>query len=174
MEQLLGLIIGTLFGLLLQKAKVLRFEKQVGFMLLQDMTIIKFMLTGVIVGMVGIYASYNLGWISLSIKATNLGAIAIGGILFGIGWAIAGFCPGTSVGALAEGRIHAVWAILGMLVGAALYAEAYPYLQNTLLQLGSYGKITLPEVTKLSPWIFVVGFAIIGGGLFRWFEKVRL
>ena len=101
MEQALGLITGILFGILLQKAQVLRFEKQVGFLLLRDMTIIKFMLSAVIVGMAGIYASHALGLISLSIKATNLGAIAIGGTLFGIGWAIAGFCPGTSVGALA-------------------------------------------------------------------------
>ena len=172
MEQALGLITGILFGILLQKAQVLRFEKQIGFLLLRDMTIIKFMLSAVIVGMAGIYASHALGLISLSIKATNLGAIAIGGTLFGIGWAIAGFCPGTSVGALAEGRLHAVWAILGMLFGAALYAELYPFLQNTLLQVGAFGKITLPEVTGLSPWIFLVLFTVVGLALFRWFEKL--
>jgi len=174
MEQILGLITGIFFGILLQKAQVLRFEKQVGFLLLRDMTIIKFMLSAVIVGMAGIYASHALGLISLSIKAANVGAIAVGGTLFGIGWAIAGFCPGTSVGALAEGRLHAGWAILGMLVGAALYAELYPYLQNSLLQVGALGKITLPQVTGISPWIFLVLFAIVGFGLFRWFEKVRI
>ena len=174
MEQALGLITGILFGILLQKAQVLRFEKQIGFLLLRDMTIIKFMLSAVIVGMAGIYASHALGLISLSIKATNLGAIAIGGTLFGIGWAIAGFCPGTSVGALAEGRLHAAWAILGMLFGAALYTELYPFLQNTLLQVGAFGKITLPQVTGLSPWMFLVLFTVVGLALFRWFEKLRI
>lgn len=71
---------GIVFGFLLQKAEVLRFEKQVGFMLLKDMTIIKFMFSAVLVGMVGIYGSYSLGLISLSVKSTNIGAIAAAGI----------------------------------------------------------------------------------------------
>jgi uncharacterized membrane protein YedE/YeeE len=174
MEQVIGLVTGLLFGFLLQKGEVLRFERQVGFMLLKDMTIIKFMMTAVLVGMVGIYACHTIGLISLSIKATNLAAIAVGGLLFGIGWAIAGYCPGTSVGALAEGRIHALWAILGMLAGAALYAEAYPLMKYTVLTWGNFGAITLPQVLGLSPWVVVVSFILVGLGLFAWFEKKGL
>ncbi len=174
MEQIIGLITGVLFGLLMQKAEVIRFEKQVGFMLLKDMTIIKFMLTGVIVGMIGIYGCHSLGLISLSIKATNVAAIIIGGLLFGIGWAIAGYCPGTSVGALAEGRIHAIWAILGMLVGAGIYAEAYPALKTSVLSWGKYGKITLPQTLGISPWPVIVVFAAVGIVFFVWAEKKGL
>jgi uncharacterized membrane protein YedE/YeeE len=171
MEQVIGLITGLFFGFLLQKGEVLRFERQVGFMLLNDMTIIKFMMSAVLVGMVGIYACNAIGLISLSIKATNVAAIVVGGLLFGIGWAIAGYCPGTSVGALAEGRIHAFWAILGMLTGAALYAEAYPLMKQTLLVWGNFGKLTLPQVFVLSPWLVIITFIIIGLALFAWFEK---
>ncbi|MBN1956844.1 MAG: YeeE/YedE family protein [Desulfuromonadales bacterium] len=174
MEQFIGLITGLLFGFLLQKGEVLRFEKQVGFMLLKDMTIIKFMFSAVLVGMVGIYAFHSAGIISLSIKATHVGAIIIGGLLFGIGWAIAGFCPGTSVGALAEGRIHAFWAILGMLVGAAIFAEVYPSLKTTVLTWGNYGKITLPQILGISPWPVVAVFIAVGLGMFYWFEKKGL
>ncbi len=174
MEQVIGLLTGILFGFFLQKGEVLRFERQVGFMLLKDMTIIKFMLTAVLVGMVGIYACHGMGLISLSIKATNVAAIVVGGLLFGIGWAVAGFCPGTSVGALAEGRVHAVWAILGMLVGAAFYAEIYPAVEKTLLTWGNYGKITLPQVLGISPWPIVIVFILIGIGLLAWFEKKGL
>lgn len=174
MEQTIGLVTGLLFGFFLQKGEVLRFERQIGFMLLKDMTIIKFMMTAVLVGMVGIYACHAAGLISLSVKATNLAAIAVGGLLFGIGWAIAGYCPGTSVGALAEGRIHAIWAILGMLTGAALYAEAYPLMKQTLLAWGNFGKITLPQVLGLSPWVIIVPFILVSLGLFAWFEKKGL
>lgn len=174
MELILGLFTGIVFGFLLQKAEVLRFEKQVGFMLLKDMTIIKFMFSAVLVGMVGIYSSYSLGLISLSIKNTNIGAIAVGGTLFGIGWAIAGFCPGTSVGALAEGRIHAIWAILGMIFGAAVYAEAYPFLSNTVLKFGDYGKITLPQVLDINQWLIIFLFIAVGLSMFAWFEKMDL
>ena len=115
----LGLITGVAFGALLQQGRVLRFEKQVGAMLLKDMTIMKFMLSAILVGMVGINLLAAFGLVKLSPKATVLGANIVGGILFGGGWAIMGFCPGTSVGAVAEGRVHAVFAILGMLAGAA-------------------------------------------------------
>ncbi|PLX79430.1 MAG: YeeE/YedE family protein [Desulfuromonas sp.] len=174
MEQVIGLVTGLFFGFLLQKGEVLRFERQIGFMLLKDMTIIKFMMTAVLVGMVGIYGCHAAGLISLSVKATNIAAIVVGGLLFGIGWAIAGYCPGTSVGALAEGRIHALWAILGMLAGAALYAEAYPLMKQTLLAWGNLGKITLPQVLGISPWFVVIPFILVGLGLFTWFEKKGL
>lgn len=174
MELLLGLTTGFVFGFLLQKGEVLRFEKQVGFMLLKDMTIIKFMFSAVIVGMVGIYASHSLGLTSLSIKATNVGAIAIGGTLFGVGWAIAGFCPGTSVGALAEGRIHALWAILGMIFGASVYAEVFPFLSKTVLTWLNFGKISLPQVLGLSPWIIILVFVCVGAAMFILFEKKGL
>ena len=96
MELLLGIITGFLFGILLQKAQVLRFEKQVGFLLRKDMTIIKFMLSAVIVGMIGIHILAAIGVISFKVKATAVAAQIIGGLLFGIGWAICGYCPGTS------------------------------------------------------------------------------
>lgn len=174
MELPLGLITGFVFGFLLQKGEVLRFERQVGFMLLKDMTIIKFMFSAVLVGMVGIYASYSFGLISLSIKATNVGAIVIGGTLFGLGWAIAGFCPGTSVGALAEGRIHALWAILGMIFGASVYAEVFPFLSKTVLTWFNFGKISLPQVLGLSPYIIILVFVCVGAAMFFLFEKKGL
>ena len=54
--QILGLIAGIAFGFLLQKGRVLRFDKQLGAMLLKDMTIMKFMMSAILVGMVGILA----------------------------------------------------------------------------------------------------------------------
>lgn len=174
MELLLGIITGFLFGFLLQKAQVLRFEKQVGFLLLKDMTIIKFMLSAVIVGMIGVYLFFDLGVISLKLKATYIFAQIIGGLLFGIGWAIAGYCPGTSVGALAEGRVHAVWAIIGMLFGAAVYAEIYPYLKGNILSWGSVGKVTIPEILYVNQWIVIAAFILIILGLFRWIENKKL
>ena len=174
MEWILGLVTGFAFGFLLQKARILRFESQIGFMLLKDMTIIKFMGTAVVVGMIGIYACHEAGLIALSLKATNVGAIILGGLIFGIGWAITGFCPGTSFGALAEGRWHALWAILGMLAGAAGYARAYPVLKDTILTWGNYGKITLPQVLGISPWLVIAAWAVGAIIFFIWAEKKGL
>lgn len=172
--QLLGLVTGILFGFLLQKGRVLRFEKQVGAMLLQDMTILKFMLSAIAVGMVGIGLLSGAGIITLSHKAMNVGAVIVGGALFGGGWAIMGFCPGTSVGALGEGRWHAIFAIAGMLAGAAIYAEIYPLVKSTILSWADFGKIGLPDALGIPSWILiplcVVGILL----LFRWFEKKGL
>lgn len=174
MELTLGLLTGIIFGFLLQKARVLRFEKQIGFLRLIDMTIIKFMLTAVLVGSAGIYMLVDMGMVSLSIKSTVFGAQIIGGLLFGIGWAILGYCPGTAVGALGEGRYHAFWGILGMLCGAALYAEAYPGIKDNLLVWGAKGKITLPEILQVNHWVVICAFAALGIVFFIWCEKKKL
>ncbi|NLV23620.1 MAG: YeeE/YedE family protein [Deltaproteobacteria bacterium] len=174
MDLVFGMATGIIFGFLLQKGRVLRFEKQIGFLRLIDMTIIKFMLSAILVGMVGIYLCYDLGMIQLDVKSTVLGAQIIGGLMFGVGWAIFGFCPGTAAGALGEGRIHALWGIFGMLAGAALYAEAYPELSNTLLKWGVIGKVTLPELLQVNHWVVIGGFFFVIIAFFVWCEKKKL
>ncbi len=140
-------------------------------MRLIDMTIIKFMLTAIFVGTVGIYLLYDLGLAKLSIKSTILGATISGGLLFGIGWGLLGYCPGTSIGAIGEGRWDGLWGVLGMLAGGALYAEAYPLMKKSLLTWGDLGKITLPGVLKLNHWVVIPVFILAGVGLFIFFEK---
>ncbi|MHB1351284.1 MAG: YeeE/YedE family protein [Desulfobulbus sp.] len=175
MNQLIyGLITGLAFGFLLQKGQVLRYDRQLGALRLQDMTIVKFMLSTILTAMVGIYLLKDLGLIELSIKSTILGGNIIGGLLFGLGWGMLGYCPGTSMGALGEGRWDAVWGILGMLLGAALYAEAFPVMKKTVLTWGNFGKITLPEVLGINHWFLIVPLAVGGVLLFRWFERKGL
>jgi uncharacterized membrane protein YedE/YeeE len=166
-----GLVTGILFGFFLQKGRVLRYDKQIGALRLMDMTIVKFMLSTVLVSMVGIYLLKDLGLIKLSIKPTNLGANIIGGLTFGAGWGLLGYCPGTSAGAVGEGRWDALWGVFGMLVGAAIYAEVYSSLKTTILAWGNFGKITLPQILGLSHWVIIPVFFIAASVLFWWFEK---
>lgn len=169
-----GLVTGALFGFFLQKARVIRYDKQLGALRLIDMTIVKFMLTSILFGMVGVYLLQNLGLVKLNPKSTVLGGNIIGGLIFGLGWGLLGYCPGTSAGALGEGRWDAVWAILGMLAGAAIFAEIYPVLKTSVLTWGDFGKITLPQILGVNPWIIIVLFLIAAVLLFRWFEKKGL
>lgn len=170
----LGLVTGVLFGFLLQKGRVLRFEKQIGAMRLKDMTIFKFMLSAILVGMVGILLLAHLEIIQLGHKPMNVGGVLLGGALFGAGWAIMGFCPGTALGALGEGRWHAVFAIAGMVAGAALYAELFPFLKSTVLAWKDFGKIGLPQVLGVSAWVIIPVFWAGVIAVFFWFEKKRL
>jgi uncharacterized membrane protein YedE/YeeE len=146
MEMLIfGLLTGILFGFLLQKARVVRYDKQIGALRFQDMTIIKFMMSAIIVGMVGIHFFETFGLVQLLYKPVVIGENVAGGIIFGLGWGLLGYCPGTQGGALGEGRWDALWGILGMIVGAGLYAETYPLLMKGILGWGYFGILRFPD-----------------------------
>ena len=173
-ELLTGLITGVLFGFLLQKAQVIRHDKQLAALRLRDMTIVKFMLTNILVAMIGIYLLYDLGLVKLSIKTLTLGGNVLGGLIFGIGWGIVGYCPATAMGALGEGRYDSLFGLLGMILGAGIYAEVYPLMKATVLTWGDFGKITLPGVLGINHWIVIVILVVAFIALFRWFEKKGL
>lgn len=156
---LLGFITGVAFGFLLQKGKVAKFHVIVGQFLLKDWTVIKTMLTAVAVGAVGVWVMVALGMTSLTIKPAAIGGVIAGAILFGVGMAIFGYCPGTSVAACGEGRRDAMVGVVGMLFGALIYVAAFPSLEGLMKGLGDKGEVTLPMVTGISPWIFVGALA---------------
>jgi len=173
-ELLTGAITGILFGFFMQKAQVIRYDRQLAALRLQDMTIVKFMLTTILVAMVGIYLLLDLGLVKLSVKPLVLGGNVLGGLIFGIGWGIVGYCPGTAMGALGEGRYDSIFGLLGMILGAAIYAEMFPLMKATVLTWGNFGKITLPSALGINHWIVIVVLVAAFIGLFRWFEKKGL
>lgn len=153
---LLGLVTGIFFGFVLQKGQALKYDRQIGMLRFQDFTILKLMLSAILVGMVGIYFLADLGIGKLSLKPAVLGANITGGLLFGLGWGLLGYCPGTAVGATGEGRFDAFWGgVLGMLVGAGIFAEAYPFMRDTLLKWGDLGKLTIPKALGVNHWIVI-------------------
>lgn len=174
MQLIYGLITGVLFGFLLQRGHVLRYDKQLGALRLKDLTIVKFMLSHIMVAMVGIYLLTDLGLVHLSIKSTVLGTNILGGLLFGLGWGLIGYCPGTSLGALGEGRLDALWGIAGMLVGAALFARAYDGLLTTVYTWGAYGKLTLPGLLGINHWLVIVALLTAFAWILHFIERKGL
>lgn len=169
-----GLITGMLFGFLMQRARVVRYDKQLGALRFQDMTIVKFMMSAILVGMVGIHFFDIFGLVQMLYKPVVLGENITGGLLFGLGWGLLGYCPGTQGGALGEGRWDALWGIFGMIVGAGLFAETYPALKQNILSWGSYGYLTIPQLAGINRWLIIIVFTAGTLGLFRWFEKKGL
>ena len=170
----MGLLTGIFFGFLLQKARVIRYDKQIGALRFQDMTIIKFMMSAIIVGMVGIHFFELFGLVQLMYKPVVVGENIAGGMIFGLGWGLLGYCPGTQGGALGEGRWDALWGILGMIVGAGLYAETYPFLMKRVLGWGYFGSLTIPELIGVNQWLVIFVFISAVLALFFWFEKKGL
>ncbi len=169
---IIGFFAGLAFGFLLRKGLVTRFDTIVGQFLLKDFTVIKIMLTAILVGSIGVYAMHDFGLIEqLPIKNAFIIANIVGGVIFGIGMAILGLCPGTCVGAVGEGSIDALFGLVGMLLGAALFAEAYDWLYKFFFKPIDLGKMTLSTFTGWSPWIFIIGLIVVSGVLFFFIER---
>jgi hypothetical protein len=166
-----GLIAGVAFGFLLQKGQVAKYRVIVGQFLFTDYTVLKIMLTAIVVGAVGVWGMLQLGMIQhLHVKPAVLAANAVGGLIFGLGMALLGYCPGTGVAAMGEGSRHARWGFAGMILGAAAFAAAFPFLEKGFMKLGEVAvttgdkvnnKVTLTDITGVSPWVYIAALAVI-------------
>ena len=175
LQMALGLLIGIGFGFLLQKGGATYYDVIIGQLLWQDFTVVKIMLSAALTGMVGIYALNSLGLIELHPKAGSVGMTVIGGLVFGVGFAVLGYCPGTIAGAAGQIELDAVvGGVLGMLAGAGLFAAIYPRLQGSLLEWGSFGDLTFPELLRVNRWAVVLPAAGLMIGLLVWIEAAGL
>lgn len=168
----IGLFIGIGFGFLLQKGGVTRYDVIVGQLLLADFTVFKVMASAVIVGMVGVHLLKSLGLASLHPKAGSWGSSALGGLIFGVGFGLLGYCPGTAAGAVGQGSIDALLGgVGGILLGAGIFAWRYPSLEERVLRRGEFGDKTIPEILGVNPWMVVIPTALILLGLLFWIEE---
>ena len=157
-QLVLGFIFGIVFGFLLQKGGVAKYEVLMGQFLLTDFTVIKVMLTAIVVGMVGIFSMRAMGLVKLHVKPTRYAANITGGLLFGVGLGLLGYCPGTGAAALGQGNYDAIAGIVGLMVGSYVYAETSDYLSATVHKIGNRGRIMLPDLVGMRITIFLVLF----------------
>lgn len=157
-QLVLGLLFGVVFGFLLQKGGVAKYEVLMGQFLLTDFTVIKVMLTAIIVGMLGIFSLRALGLVELHVKPTHYAANIAGGLLFGVGLGLLGYCPGTGVAALGQGNYDAIAGILGLMAGSYFYAETSRYLGSTIQKIGNRGGIMLPDLLGMRLTVFLAVF----------------
>lgn len=150
-QLVLGALFGLIFGFLLQKGGVAKYHILVGMLLLEDFTVIKVMLSAIVVGMIGIFSLHAFGLVKLHIKPTRYAANILGGLTFGVGFALLGYCPGTGAAALGQGNWDVIAGIAGLMAGSYLFAEASGFLGRTVEKWGDRGKITLPQALHMSP-----------------------
>ncbi len=156
-----GALFGLIFGFLLQKGGVGKFHILIGQLLLQDWTVVKIMLTAIVVGMPGIFLLHHFAKVNLHIKPTKIAANVIGGLIFGVGFALIGYCPGTAAAALGQGNWDALFGMAGLVAGSWVFAEMSGFLKKTVDKWGAKGKILLPDLVHVSRGAFVVGFVLV-------------
>lgn len=154
-----GVLFGLVFGFLLQKGGVGTYHILIGQLLFQDWTVAKIMVSAITVGMAGIFTLHRFGKVNLHIKPTKLGANAIGGLIFGCGFALIGYCPGTAASALGQGSWDALFGMGGLVVGSWFYAEMSGFMKKTIERWGSLGTLTFFDIIPL-PATAVVALAI--------------
>jgi len=166
-----GLLFGICFGFFLHKGGVTKYDVIVGQLLLTDFTVVKIMLSAVVTGMIGIYLMKAFGWVQLHPKSGTLGSSVLGGFIFGIGFALLGYCPGTLSGAMGNGYLDAaVGGVAGIIIGAGLYAVSFPALNKLFKGKADLGDITLPRLLKINEWFVIIPVGAMIILLLRWLE----
>lgn len=152
------LAVGILFGMLLNRAGLTRYERIVGVYRFTDLTVLKFLLTAIVVGAAAIQAALSLGLVaSVPTPGLHLGADLVGGALFGVGMATAGFCPGTIIAGAGRGQLdYLVGGGCGLLTGALVYGWSYSAFMPRLLRVGAGGAVTVAGILGASPWLVVI------------------
>jgi hypothetical protein len=153
---LLGLLFGIAFGFLLQKGGATDYNVIIGQLLLTDFTVLKLMLSAVIVGMIGFHMLRHFGYVQSHAAEGSIGSNVIGGLIFGVGFALLGYCPGTVAGAVGTGALDALFGgMVGLQIGAGIFAEIYPVVKTRILRWGKFPAVTVPEFLKLNQWIVI-------------------
>ncbi len=145
----LGLVLGALFGAVLQLAGASSHQKMTNALRLKDLAMIKLIVMAVGVGLIGVHLLDAFGVANMKVKDLFLPGVVIAGAIFGVGFAVAGYCPGTALAAAAEGKPDAWATILGGLLGALMFAFMFPELEESLLRIGRYGPLTVPATLGL-------------------------
>lgn len=157
----IAVIAGFMFGFLLQKGGVTQYDVIIGQLLLKDFTVVKIMLSAVVVGMIGIYIMKGFKIVSLHPKPGSIATSVIGGLIFGLGFAVLGYCPGTVAGAVGRGSMDALFGgVAGILAGTVLFAGMYKKLYGFLFNK-QFDKLTLPEMLKVNEWVIIVPLSLI-------------
>ena len=171
----IGFLVGIFFGFLLQKGGVTKYDVIIGQLLLTDFTVIKVMLIAMTTGMLGVHILRSLGIAQLHLKPGSFGSTIIGGLIFGVGFGILGYCPGTIAGAAGQGFLDALFGgVVGMIIGTGLFSEFYPKLEKGILNRGDFGELTWPQLIKVNPWLIIIPVTIGITALLFWIEKSGL
>ncbi len=155
---LYGLLVGIAFGYTLQRVGALDYDEILKSLRLLDLKIVKFMFFSIAVGAAGIFFFNTLG-IGTVENLPLYPGVLVGGLIFGVGFALSGYCPGTVVGAMAEGKKDAIYVFFGGFCGTFAYALLHKYIKPILIDRGNVGQLDFAGILNLPPLFTALIFA---------------
>ena len=155
---IVALICGILFALIAQYVRLNTFDKIIETALLKSGEVIQILLFAIGVSSIAFFMEYLMGGAVIEVKPFYVVGVSLGGILFGSGIAILGYCPGTMTMALAEGSVDALFGYAGGILAGLLFTLAYP----TILPLlgPNFGAINLYPESKLLASVVVGAYSL--------------
>ena len=173
-----AVVIGFLFGFVLERAGFGRATKLAAQFYLYDMTVFKVMFSAIVTAMLGVVVAHGLGladigYVSrLVVSNTYIWPMLVGGLLLGVGFIVSGYCPGTSLAAAGSGHLDGVVAFVGVIIGSVLFGVLYPLIAIFYVS-GAQGQLFLYEVLGIPPAVLAVGVVIMAVGCFKGAERVE-
>ena len=170
-----ALLVGLGFGFFLERSGLGSAKKLVGQFYLRDMTVFKVMFTAILTSMVGLYWLDFLGFLDLSgiyLVPTYIVPQVLGGLVFGTGFIVGGYCPGTGCVATSTGSLDGLVHVGGMLIGILIFGELFPSVE-WLYTATPMGQINFAEYLGLPFGVLVFGVILLALGGFMLSEKAE-
>ncbi len=165
---LTAFLVGLGFGFILERADFGSSRRLAGVFYLTDMTVIKVMFSALITAMLGLQYLMALGWLTpeqFFFMPTVYGAQLVGGLVFGAGFVMAGWCPGTAAVGLASGKLDAAVFLGGVVGGSILFNELYPIIAS-LYSWGDRGVVFIYQTLGMGSTTFVFFLTLVAVGVF--------
>ncbi len=168
-------VLGVFFGFFLERGGLGNPHRLTGVFYLSDFAVPKAMFTAILVAATGLCLLSDLKLLDMSrvwIIPTFFWPQLVGGALFGLGYVVSGYCPGTAVAGFASGRLDALVAMIGIGFGSMLFAAVFPLIDG-FYRASSMGQVTLPEWTGMNHWILLAILFVIAGSVFYMMERFQ-
>lgn len=174
----IAFFIGIAFGFILEQAGFSSTKKLVGLFYGYDFTVLRVFFTAGVTAMAGVLIMGHYGLLDLDVIYVNpafIKSAIIGGVIMGAGFIIGGFCPGTSVCALAIGKLDALAFVFGAVLGVWGFIESFPLLEG-MYNAGNLGQVRISEFLGLSDITFGFLLALMAVGAFiaTWYIENRV
>ncbi len=168
-----AVVLGLFIGFFLERGGMGNPHKLTGVFYRTDFAVPKIMFSAILVAATGLCLLSDLKVLDMSrvwIIPTFFWPQLVGGALFGLGYLVSGYCPGTAAVGLASGRLDALVTMAGIGSGTLLFSTLYPGLEG-FYKTSDMGTATLPELLQVNHWALLAVMYVFAGIMFYFMER---